>query len=181
MPGIFDRHLRPSFRKWTDRRENTLRLPSRISLRRLVLRVLDWKSLTSTHYLRHLFCLFPFRHRGGTGVEPALQNLKKNYWSQNQKASDNEILLEEIQITENVPVKLAKWNKGHRSKPSRMMNPPLPQVTKTELLLTVWIQYQAGRWREWRRTSIMGLVVEPIPNSLNSHHKSCLADSKDNY
>ena len=41
-------------------------------------------------------------------VEPALQNLKKNYWSQNQKASDNEILLEQIQITENVPVKLAK-------------------------------------------------------------------------
>lgn len=131
------------------------------------------------------FICFHFDTEGVLGcmhrVEPALQNLKKNYWSQNQKASDNEILLEEIQITENVPVKLAKWNKGHRSKPSWMMNPPLPQVTKTELLLTVWIQYQAGRWREWRRTSIMGLVVEPIPNSLNSHHKSCMADSKDNY
>ena len=25
------------------------------------------------------------------------------------------------------------------------------------------------------------LLVDPIPNSLNSHHKTCMADSKENY
>ena len=27
----------------------------------------------------------------------------------------------------------------------------------------------------------MGLLVDPIPNSLNQHHKNCMADSKENY
>ena len=26
-----------------------------------------------------------------------------------------------------------------------------------------------------------GFLVDPIPNSLNSHHKNCIADSKENY
>ena len=27
----------------------------------------------------------------------------------------------------------------------------------------------------------MGLLVDPIPNSLNYHHKNCMADSEENY
>ena len=27
----------------------------------------------------------------------------------------------------------------------------------------------------------MGLLVDPIPNSLNYHYKNCMADSKENY
>ena len=27
----------------------------------------------------------------------------------------------------------------------------------------------------------MGSLVDPIPNSLNYHHKNCIADSKENY
>ena len=27
----------------------------------------------------------------------------------------------------------------------------------------------------------MGLLVDPIPNSLNYHYKNCIADSKENY
>ena len=26
-----------------------------------------------------------------------------------------------------------------------------------------------------------GIIVDPIPNSLNQHHKNCMADSKENY
>ena len=29
--------------------------------------------------------------------------------------------------------------------------------------------------------STMGLLVDLIPNSLNEHHKNCMADSKENY
>ena len=32
---------------------------------------------------------------------------------------------------------------------------------------TISIQYQEDRWWESRRISIMGLLVDPIPNSLN--------------
>ena len=28
---------------------------------------------------------------------------------------------------------------------------------------------------------IMGLLVDPIPNSLNYHHENCMADSKEHY
>ena len=28
---------------------------------------------------------------------------------------------------------------------------------------------------------IKGLLVDPIPNSPNGHHKNCMADSKENY
>ena len=52
----------------------------------------------------------------------------------------------------------------------------LPQVTKKEILITISIQYQAGR-----DYIIMGLLVDPIPNSLNKYHKNCMADSKENY
>ena len=27
----------------------------------------------------------------------------------------------------------------------------------------------------------MGLLVDPIPNSLSKHYKNCMADSKENY
>ena len=27
----------------------------------------------------------------------------------------------------------------------------------------------------------MGLLVDPIPDSLNQHHKNCMVDSKENY
>ena len=57
----------------------------------------------------------------------------------------------------------------------------LPWVTKTEFLLTISIQYQADEWWEYRQILIWGLLVDPIPNSLNQHHKNCVADSKENY
>ena len=41
----------------------------------------------------------------------------------------------------------------------------LPWVTKTEFLLTILIQYQAGKWWESRKISIMGLLIDLIPNS----------------
>ena len=38
-------------------------------------------------------------------------------------------------------------------------------MTKTDFLLTIWIQYQADRRWEWREISITGFLVDPIPNS----------------
>ena len=39
---------------------------------------------------------------------------------------------------------------------------------------------QADEWEE-RKISLRGLLVDPTPNSLNSHHKNCMADSRKNY
>ena len=38
-------------------------------------------------------------------------------------------------------------------------------MTKTDFLLTISIQYQADRIWEWREISITGFLVDPIPNS----------------
>ena len=32
-----------------------------------------------------------------------------------------------------------------------------------------------------KKLSITGLFFDPISNSLNQHHKNCMADSKENY
>ena len=32
-----------------------------------------------------------------------------------------------------------------------------------------------------KKISIMGLLVDPIPNSPKWHHKNCMAESKENY
>ena len=42
----------------------------------------------------------------------------------------------------------------------------LPWVTKTEFLLTISIQDQPDKWRELRKISIWGKLVDPILNSL---------------
>ena len=44
----------------------------------------------------------------------------------------------------------------------------LPQVTKTELLLTISIQYQPDKWWEWRKISIWGLVTNTKFSALTS-------------
>ena len=44
-------------------------------------------------------------------------------------------------------------------------------MTKTEFLLTMSIQYEAEKWWGYMKTS----------SSPNSHHKNCLADSKENF
>ena len=54
----------------------------------------------------------------------------------------------------------------------------LPWVTKTELLLTISILYQAEKWWELRKMLIRGWLVDLIQNSSNSHQKNCLADNK---
>ena len=35
--------------------------------------------------------------------------------------------------------------------------------------------------RTKKKKPAKGLLVDPIPNSLNKHHKNCMADSKENY
>ena len=54
-------------------------------------------------------------------------------------------------------------------------------MTKTESLLTISILHQAGKWRELREMTIKKSLANPIPNSPNPNHKSCMADSKENY
>ena len=46
------------------------------------------------------------------------------------------------------------------------------------------LQYQYNNWQtnnENLKKSIRRLWVDPKPNSLNKHHKNCIADSKKNY
>ena len=43
------------------------------------------------------------------------------------------------------------------------------------------MQYQADKWWEQRKILFWELLVDPIPNSPNLHHKRCVADSKENY
>ena len=43
------------------------------------------------------------------------------------------------------------------------------------------LQYQADKWWEWRKISVKGLWVDPIPNSPNTNHKNCMGDSKEDY
>ena len=54
-------------------------------------------------------------------------------------------------------------------------------VTKTEFLLTISIQYYVDKWWELRKISIIGLLIDPVPNSPNKHNDNRLADSKENY
>ena len=54
-------------------------------------------------------------------------------------------------------------------------------MTKTDSLLTISIQYQADKGWEWRKISVKGLWVDPIPNSPNTNHKNCMGDSKEDY
>ena len=54
-------------------------------------------------------------------------------------------------------------------------------MTKTEFLLTISIQYHVYKWWESRKISIMGLLIDPVPNFPNKHNDNCLADSKENY
>ena len=49
-------------------------------------------------------------------------------------------------------------------------------MTKTEFLSTI-LTKKAEKWGESRTMLIMGLIVDPIPNSSNWHYKSCIADS----
>ena len=56
----------------------------------------------------------------------------------------------------------------------------LTWVTKTELLLTISILYQAEKWWELRKMLIRGWLANPVQNS-NSNHKNCLADNRENY
>ena len=53
----------------------------------------------------------------------------------------------------------------------------LPWVTKTEFLLTISVPY---KWWELRQKKIMGLLIDPIPNSPNWHNENHLADCKEN-
>ena len=54
-------------------------------------------------------------------------------------------------------------------------------MTKTEFLLTISKQYHEDKWWELRKISIIGLLIDPVPNSPNKHDDNCLADSKENY
>ena len=51
-------------------------------------------------------------------------------------------------------------------------------LLNTEFLLTRSFQYQAHMRWEWKKISIRGLLVDPVPNSPNWHHKNCMADSR---
>ena len=42
-------------------------------------------------------------------------------------------------------------------------------------------QHQADKWYEKRKISVRGLLVDPIPNSPNLHHKNGMANSRENY
>ena len=48
-------------------------------------------------------------------------------------------------------------------------------------LLTISIQYQADKWWEWRKISIIGSSVDPILNSLNRRNENCMTVSRENY
>ena len=54
-------------------------------------------------------------------------------------------------------------------------------MTKTEFLHTIFIQYHVNKWLELRKVSVIGLLIDPVPNSPNKHNDTCLADSKENY
>ena len=41
--------------------------------------------------------------------------------------------------------------------------------------------YHVDEGWEWRKTLIIGLQIDPIPNSPNYHNENHLADSKENY
>ena len=43
------------------------------------------------------------------------------------------------------------------------------------------MQYQADKWWEKIKILIRELLVDPIPNSQNKHHKNYVADSKENF
>ena len=51
-------------------------------------------------------------------------------------------------------------------------------MTKTEFLLTISKQYQEHKWWELRKISIIGLLIDPVPNSPNKYDDNCLADSR---
>ena len=54
-------------------------------------------------------------------------------------------------------------------------------MTKTEFLHTIFIQHHVNKWLELRKVSVIGLLIDPVPNSPNKHNDTCLADSKENY
>ena len=54
-------------------------------------------------------------------------------------------------------------------------------VTMKKFIFKISKQHHADKWWEWRKISIRGLMVDPIPNSPNCHHRNCMPDSKENY
>ena len=55
------------------------------------------------------------------------------------------------------------------------------KIIKSEFFLIISIQYQADKWWELRKIAIMGLFIDPIPNSLNQHLKNYMPHGKENY
>ena len=53
------------------------------------------------------------------------------------------------------------------------LTPQLPQMTKTEFFLTISIQYQSRQQIRIKKISIKGLLVDPMANSPNQHHRNC--------
>lgn len=51
---------------------------------------------------------------------------------------------------------------------STSFNPLVLKSDQGRFLLTIPMQYQAEKWREWRNISVKG--VDPIPNFPNQHH-----------
>ena len=56
-------------------------------------------------------------------------------------------------------------------------------MAKTEFFLMISVQYHEEDYETVMTKKIYtwGISVDPVLNSLNQHHETCMADSKENY